>query len=97
MDDLGSLRKERSACFCVGPQNGQQFCPCEMRLRTPSLNLDKGNRVGVGAQVIHPYGVPPMVQQGWECPRCKTINAPHVPTCMGCKPPKVDYKDSARS
>lgn len=27
-------------------------------------------------------------KEGWICPRCKTVNAPFVPTCMNalCKP-----------
>ena len=27
-------------------------------------------------------------REGWICPRCKTVNAPHVPTCFNalCKP-----------
>ncbi len=30
-------------------------------------------------------------KQGWICPRCQTVNAPFVPTCMNalCNPTKV--------
>lgn len=51
--------------------------------------------VGLGGRVTFSCGLPPMVQQGWECPRCKTIHAPFMPTCMNCKPPKIDYTQGA--
>ena len=29
---------------------------------------------------------PPLHQQGWECPKCHTIFAPHVNECHKCRP-----------
>jgi len=31
-----------------------------------------------------PYGFIDPIPSGWECPRCKTIMAPHTPTCPKC-------------
>ena len=28
----------------------------------------------------------PSVPQGWQCPICKIVNAPHAPACLNCKP-----------
>lgn len=29
---------------------------------------------------------PGFVQQGWQCPVCRTVNAPWAPLCYGCPP-----------
>lgn len=28
-------------------------------------------------------------QQGWQCPVCRTVNAPWAAMCMGCPKPQV--------
>lgn len=30
--------------------------------------------------------VPPVIEQGWQCPNCGGVNAPFAPICFHCKP-----------
>jgi hypothetical protein len=41
-------RSDTHACFCVGPQNGEDKCPCAMRRKRSKSNLDwlKGFEAG---------------------------------------------------
>jgi hypothetical protein len=59
------------------------------------LQREKFNCVAVAGQAPNALAFTPMAQQGWECPRCKTIHSPHVPMCMCRKPPKIDYTQGA--
>lgn len=35
-----------------------------------------------------PFQFPsPFISQGWQCPKCQTIWAPHIPSCTTCLPP----------
>lgn len=73
-DDFTARRQHDIAgtsapCFCTGPQNGEPHCPCVMRQR-------QANPPGLGTVQAAP-------REGWICPRCKTVNAPNVATCMG--------------
>ena len=27
--------------------------------------------------------------QGWQCPKCRRVYAPHVDECRACRPPRV--------
>lgn len=57
---------DSTACYCIGPQNGEPHCPCMMR----KMKL-VGNPVG---QTI--------VQAGWKCPVCGKGNAPWASSCQ---------------
>lgn len=76
---------------------GYGECQAERMKREASntVSFTLGGIAAVSGQVTNPFGFSPMVQQGWECPRCKTIHAPFMPTCMNCKSPKVDYMQGA--
>lgn len=40
------------------------------------------------ADLLPPFGMTQPIAQGWECPRCGRIHAPHVNKCT-CKRSKV--------
>lgn len=35
-----------NACFCIGPQNGEPYCPCQMREGRDCSDFMKGYRLG---------------------------------------------------
>ena len=35
-----------TACFCIGPQNGEPYCPCRMRERRDRSGFMDGYRLG---------------------------------------------------
>ena len=80
---LRDMNRSRS-CACIGPQNGQPYCPCRME----GL-IQRGGQWIEPERVVGPV-LPPQVnltlaKQPWECPRCKTINGPNVERC-DCAP-----------
>ena len=55
-----------NACYCIGPQNGEPFCPCMMRAKN-LIGPDNGTTI---------------VQAGWKCPVCGKGNAPWASSCQ---------------
>lgn len=37
-----------------------------------------------GAGIPQPQSLPPAVEQGWECPKCRRVYAPSTPMCFSC-------------
>jgi hypothetical protein len=55
-----------NGCYCIGPQNGEPLCPCQMRAKKITGDGDWT----------------PVVQSvGWKCPVCGKGNAPFQKTC----------------
>lgn len=76
---------------CNGQMNG--ICNCAPSQQTlGGLSQAGSGQAGggwltaiQGAHAVHTQNIPAVkIQQGWECPRCKEINAPFVNKC-GCK------------
>lgn len=61
------------ACGCLGPQNGEPLCPCQMRAAREHLKV--------------PGAFPAPVPMGWTCPKCGSVYGPFVSACAHCTAP----------
>lgn len=43
----------------------------------------------------YPYPSPPVIEQGWQCPVCKSVFARWVAQCSNCKPKVQPTADKA--
>jgi len=64
-----------SACNCIGPQNGQPLCPCQMR-----------GLVEIDGQWVRPSQVIGPVQRAIQWGRCScgTMTSPTQKFCHEC-------------
>jgi hypothetical protein len=58
-----------STCYCMGPQNGEPLCPCQMRAARQHLNVPTA---------------PPPIPRGCVCPvgaeaTCQGFGCPRKP------------------
>lgn len=47
-------------------------------------------RSGTWPGVHSPAALPADHPKGWECPKCGSVHAPHVPSCFTCRPKKLE-------
>lgn len=74
------------ACACVGPQNGDPYCPCRMRWRNPP-SLPNIPLPGTPDPTTTQRAVRDLISptpKGWECPRCSRVWGPRVGACSPC-------------
>lgn len=58
--------------------------PCSCPPRTPGIGVSSGTVIGDPMKSAFGDLVEEAMAQGWRCPRCRVINAPHRDYC-GCE------------